>query len=209
MDLINFNPPPSNPEANPESSEIINCLIDIFDKIDPGIILDIYYFHQNDFDKTVAALVDINSDVNPDENDRLYSVLLQQELDIRQFEIESGPGPGTGPGADYVENDEFSSSPTPNSTLAEPHIEEMSIGEKLEKFGEDIKNKITYLVRRVVNSDKPRASSSARGDYYQVPTHEDVFLEMSEINETDELLFEEDIPAQSASYTQSNIRKRK
>ena len=67
-------------EDSGENTYIItNCLINLFDKIDPSIILDIFTFHQNDFDKTVAALVEINNDINPDENDRLFAMLLQNE----------------------------------------------------------------------------------------------------------------------------------
>ena len=135
---------------------------------------------------SVSAL-DINSDVNPDENDRLFSTLLQHELDNSDegFEREL------------------------ESSSAEPHIEEIGIGERLEKFGEDIKNKITYLVRKIAHNKQGDFSSSGRGEYYQVPVEENDYLEMAELSETDELLFEEDKSTQSVSYTQSNIRKRK
>ena len=61
------------------NDNITECLIELFHMIDPSIILDVYVFHEKDFDKTVTALININSDINPDENDKLITSLIHSD----------------------------------------------------------------------------------------------------------------------------------
>ena len=74
------------------------CLFELFYKIDPSVILDIYQFHHQDFDKTVSALIDINSEINIDENEELLATLEQyneeQEVVEERNEINNGINDG-------------------------------------------------------------------------------------------------------------------
>ena len=144
------------------------CLFELFYKIDPSVILDIYQFHQQDFDKTVSALIDINSEINIDENEELLDTLEQysqnQEVVEERNEINDGINDGNSAFFD-VGSGSGSGGGSDGSGSGS---------------GGGVKEKLMSFIRSFSHK---KTDHSRRGAYYQVPLedHDEEQLELSQV----------------------------